>query len=194
MSRNTDHPLLKWLGWITGIVVIVTLLVLFYHHMERREQERTEMANTKIVFVDDPVEQLVRRVDGSYYDVSYGHAGGEHRTTYDYTTVDENGVVVQKSASTQVADGHVLWMTAWNDVDVKVRVIDPEDDDQRPRVEAQRCTVKPIDPSKPSYTGDLHARRSLPIGSRKESDHTPGLKQLCVDRVTIFVQDGTVQP
>ncbi|WP_328964211.1 hypothetical protein [Streptomyces virginiae] len=71
-----------------------------------------------------------------------------------------------------------------------------------PRLERLRCTVKPFDASNPSYTGDPHARGWPKIGPDQEGTVTGSLsglfsnggQQLCQDRITILVPDGSIQP
>ncbi|NEA15417.1 hypothetical protein [Streptomyces halstedii] len=65
-----------------------------------------------------------------------------------------------------------------------------------------RCTVEPVDTSKPSYTGDPHDRSRLKIGSDEEGTGAGSLsslfshsgRQLCRDQITILVPDGGIQP
>ena len=95
-----------------------------------------------------------------------------------------------------------LWHYSTFINNIAVRVIYPHEADQTPRVERLRCTVEPVDASKPSYTGDPHDRSRLKIGSDQEGTDAGSLnglfpnggQQLCQDRITILVPDGSIQP
>lgn len=58
-------------GWaiaIAAIAALVASLVIWGNQMRSQEaQDRADMANTKIVYVADPVLRLAQRADGSYY-------------------------------------------------------------------------------------------------------------------------------
>lgn len=182
--------------WVVVIAVVAGgLYVLYDLSHKRNAQARDEMANTKIVFESEPDQELLRRVDGSYYSASTDEYDV---TTYGYTSLDENDVVVERTVSTSMPGGEFLWITHYDEVDIAVRVIDGEEADPQPRVETQRCTVQPIDPSKPSYTGDPHESSSYEPGTGeslpKDDFWGDSLSPLCKDRVTIWVPDGTVQP
>ncbi|MER6520028.1 hypothetical protein ABT246_24635 [Streptomyces sp. NPDC001553] len=161
------------------------------------------MANTEIVYVADPVQKLVKRADGSYYKATLT-TEDPNTGTYDYTTTEDRGVVVPKSVSVNERSerSQLLWRHLTFTNDVEVRIIDPHEADQTPRVERLRCTVEPVDVSKPSYTGDPHDRSRLKIGSDREGTDrgslsglfSNGRQQLCQDRIAILVPDGGIQP
>ncbi|MEW1629636.1 hypothetical protein AB0387_19900 [Streptomyces sp. NPDC089173] len=187
-------------GWTIAVAVVtalVTGLGLWGNHMQLN-QERSEMANTKIVYVPDPVQKLVQRTDGSYYKTTSSHG------TYYYTTI-EDLIVVPRSVSAEErrAQPSFLWPHSTITNDITVRIIDPHEADRTPRLEREHCTVKPIDASKPSYTGDPHARGRLKIGADQEDTdvvilsglfNSDGGQQLCQDRITIRVPDDGIQP
>lgn len=180
------------------IVVIALVAAGGYYFVDRgnklEAQGRAEMTNTKIVFESEPDVELLRRVDGSYYSVSTDE---KNITTYRFTSVDNDGLVVEKTATTSVPATPGFWMTSYDEVDITVHVIDADETDPQPRVETQRCVVKPIDPSKPSYTGDPHGASSYEPGTGKSLREDPWgdiPPQLCKDRIMIWVPDGTVQP
>lgn len=179
---------------VTGLVA-AGLIYLQDLDVKRDAQARAEMANTRIVFEQDPDQDMLRRVDGSYYSVSVDEAGV---TTYGYTSLDEDGVVVEKTVSDYVVAGRVLWTTRWDEVDVTVRVIGTDEVDAEPRVETQRCTVQPIDATKPSFTGDPHSSSHYEPGTGEEipddSFWGDGAKQICEDRIILWVPDGAVHP
>src|SRR5690348_669507 len=137
------------------------------------------MANTKIVYVADPVQKLAKRADGSYYKATPG-AETPYTGTYDYTTIEDHGVVVPRSVSIEErrARPSFLWHHSTFINNIRVRVIYPHEADQTPRVERLRCTVEPVDASKPSYTGDPHARSRLKIGSDEEDADAGSLSGL----------------
>ncbi|MFJ1954417.1 hypothetical protein ACIOGT_24675 [Streptomyces microflavus] len=186
-------------GWTVAVAVVtalVTGLVLWSNHTQLN-QERSEMANTKIVYVADPVQRLVQRTDGSYYKATPSHGA------YFYTTIEDLVVVPRNvSAEERRTQTSFLWHDSTIINDITVRIIDPREADRTPRLERQRCTVKPIDPSKPSYTGDPHARGRLKIGPDQEDTDvvvlsglfSDGGQQLCQDRITILVPGGGIQP
>ncbi|MEU3049096.1 hypothetical protein ABZ705_21745 [Streptomyces sp. NPDC006984] len=193
-------------GWaiaIAAIAALVATLVIWGNQMRSQEtQDRAAMANTKIVYVADPVQKLVKRTDGSYYRAT---TASEYSPdiSYDYTTVQDQDVVVPGTVTTQEQrPTGFLWYQKTFDNDITVRLIDPHEADQTPRVERLRCTVEPVDASKPSYTGDPHARGWLKIGPDQEGTDAGSLsglfsnggQQLCRDRITIFVPDGSIQP
>ncbi|TLS44912.1 hypothetical protein FE633_17345 [Streptomyces montanus] len=162
------------------------------------------MANTKIVYVPDPVQNLVKRTDGSYYKAT-PEAETPYTGTYDYTTIEDHDVVVPRSVSIEEecrAQPSFLCRHSTFTNDITVRVIHPHEADQTPRVERLRCTVEPIDASQPSYTGDPHDRSRLKIGPDQEGTDAGSLsslfpndgQQLCQDRITILVPDGSIQP
>ena len=203
--RKPPRPL-NWLAWVCAIALVGTgLFFLGNQSQERRTKERAElreqMANSKIVYVADPVQKLVRRTDGSYYTKTAKEESSDI-VNYDYTTIEGNDVVVPKSVSSEEQEQSTLFLwfirTKRFTNDVTVRVIDPHAADQRPRVERLRCTVAPIDASKPSYTGDPHAKSLTKIGSN-EIPRPAGLfsdagEQLCQDRIVFLVPDGSIQP
>ncbi|MGW5929322.1 hypothetical protein ACWF2L_24185 [Streptomyces anulatus] len=182
------------------VAALVTVLALWggNHIREQRNQERAEMANTKIVYVLDPVQKLVKRTDGSYYKAT------PYTGTYDYSTVQDLDVVVRRSVSKEerIAQPSFLWHHSTIINHITVRVIQSHAADQTPRVERLRCTVEPVDASMPSYTGDPHARGRLKIGPDQEDTDagilsglfSDGGQQLCLDRITILVPDGGIQP
>lgn len=181
---------------MTAIGLVAAGLIYFQDlNVKRDAQDRAEMANTKIVFEQDPDQDMLRRVDGSFYSVSVDEDGV---TTYGYTSLDEDGVVVEKTVATYVVAGKALWVTRWDEVDITVRVIGADDAGAEPRVETQRCTVQPIDATKPSFTGDPHSSSHYEPGTGKklpdDSFWGDEPKQLCVDRVILWVPDGAVQP
>ncbi|NUQ96126.1 MAG: hypothetical protein HOY79_06030 [Streptomyces sp.] len=198
-------------GWAIAIAAIATLvasLVIWGNQMRSQEaQDRAAMANTKIVYVADPVLRLAQRADGSYYRAT---AASEDSSDfrYDYTTVQARDVVVPGAVTTQEQRlTGFLWFHKTFANDITVRIIDPHEADRTPRLERLRCTVEPVDPSKPSYTGDPHARSRLKIGSDEEGTDAGSLsglflngpfsnggRQLCQDRITIFVPDDSIQP
>ncbi|MGO4460039.1 hypothetical protein AB4039_22485 [Streptomyces sp. M-16] len=119
------------------------------------------------------------------------------------------GVVVDAARRAPVAThgarrhhGNPFWrhLTFTNDIEVRITV--PHEADRTPRPERLRCTVKPFDASNPSYTGDPHARGWPKIGPDQEGTVTGSLsglfsnggQQLCQDRITILVPDGSIQP
>ncbi|MFI8089113.1 hypothetical protein ACIF9R_12460 [Streptomyces sp. NPDC086080] len=194
-------------GWaiaIAAIAALVASLVIWGNQMRSQEaQGRAAMANTKIVYVADPVQKLVKRTDGSYYRAT---TASEHSSdiSYDYTTIEDHNVVVPRSVSVEErrAQPSFLWHRSTFINDITVRVIDPHEADQTPRVERLRCTVEPVDASKPSYTGDPRDRSRLKIGPDQEGTDAGSLsglfsnggQQLCQDRITILVPDGGIQP
>ncbi|MFD7661281.1 hypothetical protein [Streptomyces sp. NPDC059788] len=173
------------------------------HIKEQNAQKRAAMANTKIVYVADPVQKLVKRADGSYYKAALT-TEDPNTGTYDYTTLEERDVVVPKSVSVeeQREEPQFLWRPLTFTNDVEVRIIGPHEADRMPRLERLRCAVKPIDASKPSYTGDPHAEVRLKSGPDQEGTDagiltalfSNGGQQLCQDRITILVPDGSIQP
>ncbi|MBP5897941.1 hypothetical protein [Streptomyces scabiei] len=184
-------------GWaiaIAAIAALVASLVIWGNQMRSQEaQDRAAMANTKIVYVADPVQKLVKRTDGSYYRAT---TASEYSSdiSYDYTTVQDQDVVVPGAVTTQEQrPTGFLWYQKTFVNDITVRIIDPQEADQTPRVERLRCTVEPVDASKPSYTGDPHDRSRLKIGPDQEGTDA-GSQQLCQDRITILVPDGSIQP
>lgn len=176
-------------------LVAAGLIYLQDLNVKRDAQARAEMANTKIVLEQDSDQDMLRRVDGSYYSVSVDEAGA---TSYGYTSLDEDGVVVEKTVADYVVAGRVLWTTRWDEVDVTVRVIGTDDVDAEPRVETQRCTVQPIDATKPSFTGDPHSSSHYEPGTGEklpdDSFWGDAPKQICEDRIILWVPDGAVQP
>ncbi|MCM2392622.1 hypothetical protein [Streptomyces albipurpureus] len=183
---------------VAAVAILATGLALWSNHTgEQRDQERAEMANTKIVYVPD-LQKLLKRIDGSYYKAT------PYTGTYDYTTINDHNVVVRRSVSTKerTAQPSFLWYRSTINNDITVRVIQPHAADQTPRVERLRCTVEPVDASKPSYTGDPHDRSRLQIGSDEEGTGAGSLsslfsndgRQLCRDQITILVPDGGIQP
>ena len=191
--------------WAISIAIVAALVAGVFlglnHIKEQDAQERAAMANTKIVYVPDPVQKLVKRTDGSYYKAT-PEAETPYTGTYDYTTIEDHDVVVPRSVSIEEhrAQPSFLWSTFINNI--TVRVIYPHEADQTPRVERLRCTVEPVDASKPSYTGDPHDRSRLKIGPDQEGTDAGSLsglfsnggQQLCQDRITILVPDGSIQP
>ncbi|MGW0901083.1 hypothetical protein ACWD0G_29605 [Streptomyces goshikiensis] len=192
-------------GWAIVIVAaLVAGVFLWLNHIKEQDaQERAAMANTKIVYVADPVQKLVKRADGSYYKATLMKED-PHTGTYEYTTIEDRDVVVPKSVSVKEQSGRpqFLWRRRTFTNDIEIRIIDPHEADRTPRLERLRCTVKPIDASKPSYTGDPHARGWFKIGPDQESTDAGSLnglfsnggQQLCQDRITILVLDGSIQP
>ncbi|MFB8177919.1 hypothetical protein ACFC8N_18070 [Streptomyces sp. NPDC055966] len=162
------------------------------------------MASTKIVYMADPVQKLVKRADGSYYKATPPEAETPYTGTYDCTTIEDHDVVVPRSVSVkeQREQRQFPWHHSTFINDITVRVIQPHEADRTPRVERLRCTVEPVDASKPSYTGDPHDRSRLKIGPDQEGTDTGSLsglfsndgQQLCQDRITILVPDGSIQP
>lgn len=183
--------------WAISIAIVAALVAgvfLWLNHVKEQDaQERAAMANTKIVYVADPVQKLVKRTDGSYYRAT---TASEYSSdiSYDYTTVQDQDVVVPGTVTTQEQrPTGFLWYQKTFANDITVRIIDPHEADQTPRVERLRCTVEPVDASKPSYTGDPHDRSRLKIGPDQEGTDA-GSQQLCQDRITILVPDGSIQP
>ncbi|MFE7116562.1 hypothetical protein ACFU99_14235 [Streptomyces sp. NPDC057654] len=204
------HPLHRrrrlrdWAISIPMAAALVAGLYLWLNHIkEQNAQERAAMANTKIVYVADPVQKLVRRTDGSYYKAT-PEAEAPYTGTYDYTAVEDHDVVVPGNVSVKERheQPHLLWHHLTFTNDIEVRIIGPHEADRTPRVERLRCTVEPVDASKPSYTGDPHARSRLKIGPHEEGTGAGRLRglfsnrgrQLCQDRITILVPDGSLQP
>ncbi|MFJ2419275.1 hypothetical protein [Streptomyces brevispora] len=193
--------------WAISIAIVAALVAgvfLWLNHIKEQDaQERAAMANTKIVYVADPVQKLVKRTDGSYYKAT-PEAETPYTGTYDYTTIEDHGVVVPRSVSIEErrAQPSFLWHHSTFINNIAVRVIYPHEADQTPRVERLRCTVEPVDASKPSYTGDPHDRSRLKIGSDQEGTDAGSLsglfsnggQQLCQDRISILVPDGSIQP
>ncbi|MEH0490529.1 hypothetical protein QBA78_36345 [Streptomyces scabiei] len=193
-------------GWAIAIAAIAALaasLVIWGNQMRSQEaQDRAAMANTKIVYAADPVLKLAQRADGSYYRAT---TASEYSSdiSFDFTTVQDQDVVVPGTVTTQEqrATGF-LWYQKTFTNDITVRIIDPHEANRTPRLERLRCTVQPIDPSKPSYTGDPHDRSRLKIGPDQEGTDAGSLsdlfsnggQQLCQDRITILVPDGSIQP
>ncbi|MBD0673986.1 hypothetical protein [Streptomyces sp. CBMA156] len=184
---------------VAAIAILATGLAVWSSHTgEQRNQERAEVANTKIVYVPDPAQKLLRRTDGSYYKAT------PHTGSYDYTTIEDHDVVVHRSVSAEerIAQPSFLWYHSTITNDITVRVIQPHAADRTPRVERLRCTVEPVDASKPSYTGDPHDGSRLKIGSDEEGTDAGSLsslfsnggRQLCRDQITILVADGGIQP
>ncbi|WP_328689854.1 hypothetical protein OHA74_12195 [Streptomyces phaeochromogenes] len=193
-------------GWaiaITAIAALVASLVIWGNQMRSQEaQDRAAMANTKIVYAADPVLRLAQRADGSYYRAT---TSSEYSSdiSYDFTTVQDQDVVVPGTVTTQEQrPTGFLWYQKTLANDITVRIIDPHEVDRTPRLERLRCTVQPIDSSKPSYTGDPHDRSRLKIGPDQEGTDAGSLsglfsnggQQLCQDRITILVPDGSIQP
>ncbi|MGW0881296.1 hypothetical protein [Streptomyces sp. NPDC002671] len=193
--------------WAISIAIVAALVAgvfLWLNHIKEQDaQERAAMANTKIVYVADPVQKLVKRADGSYYKAT-PEAETPDTGTYDYTTIEDKDVVVPRRVSVkeQREKRQFPWHHSTFINDITVRVIYPHEADQTPRVERLRCTVEPVDASKPSYTGDPHGRSRLKIGSDQEGTDAGSLsglfsnggQQLCQDRITILVPDGSIQP
>ncbi|MEW1548427.1 hypothetical protein [Streptomyces tsukubensis] len=184
---------------VAAIAMLATGLALWSNHTgEQQNQERAAMANTKIVYVPDPVQKLLKRTDGSYYKVT------PYTDTYEYTTTEDDDRVVRRSVSAKERISHpsFLWYRSTITHDITVRVIQPHAADQRPRVERLRCTIGPVDASKPSYTGAPHGRNWLRIGYDEQGTDVGGLNslfssdgpQLCRDQITILVPDGGIQP
>ncbi|MET9073281.1 hypothetical protein ABZX95_14145 [Streptomyces sp. NPDC004232] len=129
---------------------------------------------------------------------------GLYTGTYDCTTIEDHDVVVPRSVSVkeQREQRQFPWHHSTFINDITVRVIQPHEADRTPRVERLRCTVEPVDASKPSYTGDPHDRSRLKIGPDQEGTDAGSLsglfsndgQQLCQDRITILVPDGSIQP
>ncbi|MGW0920665.1 hypothetical protein ACWD3J_16815 [Streptomyces sp. NPDC002755] len=193
-------------GWaiaITAIAALVASLVIWGNQMRSQEaQDRADMANTKIVYAADPALRLAQRAGGSYYRAT---TSSEYSSdiSYDFTTVQDQDVVVPRTVTTQEQKPTgFLWYKKTLANDITVRIIDPHETDRTPRLERLRCTVQPIDPSKPSYTGDPHDRSRLKIGPDQEGTDAGSLsgpfsnggQQLCQDRITILVPDGSIQP
>ncbi|MDL5199652.1 hypothetical protein [Streptomyces sp. ALI-76-A] len=193
-------------GWaiaIAAIAALVASLVIWGNQMRSQEaQDRAAMANTKIVYAADPVLRLAQRADGSYYRAT---TASEYSSdiSFDFTTVQDQDVVVPGTVTTQEQrPTGFLWYQKTFANDITVRIIDPHEADRTPRLERLRCTVRPIDPSKPSYTGDPHDRSRLKIGPDQEGTDAGSLsglfsnggQQLCQDRITILVPDGSIQP
>ncbi|MGW3202296.1 hypothetical protein ACWDBD_48985 [Streptomyces sp. NPDC001118] len=192
--------------WATSIAIVAALvagMLLWLNHVKEQDaRERAAMANTKIVYVADPVQKLAQRADGSYYRAT---TASEYSSdiSYDYTTVQDQDVVVPGTVTTQVQrPTGFLWYQKTFTNDITVRIIDPHEADRTPRLERLRCTVEPVDASKPSYTGDPHDRSRLKIGPDQEGTDAGSLsglfsndgRQLCQDRITILVPDGSIQP
>lgn len=193
-------------GWeiaIAGSAALVASLVIWGNQMRSQEaQDRAAMANTKIVYAADPVLRLAQRADGSYYRATTSSAYSSD-ISYDFTTVQDQDVVVPGTVTTQEQrPTGFLWYQKTLANDITVRIIDPHEVDRTPRLERLRCTVQPIDSSKPSYTGDPHDRSRLKIGPDQEGTDAGSLsglfsnggQQLCQDRITILVPDGSIQP
>lgn len=193
-------------GWeiaIAGSAALVASLVIWGNQMRSQEaQDRAAMANTKIVYAADPVLRLAQRADGSYYRAT---TSSEYSSdiSFDFTTVQNQDVVVPGTVTTQEQrPTGFLWYQKTLANDITVRIIDPHEVDRTPRLERLRCTVQPIDSSKPSYTGDPHDRSRLKIGPDQEGTDAGSLsglfsnggQQLCQDRITILVPDGSIQP
>ncbi|MEU7322506.1 hypothetical protein ABZ682_18385 [Streptomyces griseoviridis] len=114
-------------------------------------QDRAAMANTKIVYAADPALRLAQRTDGSYYRATTASEYSSY-ISYDYTTVQDQDVVVPGTVTTQEQrPTGFLWYRKTFANHITVRIIDPHEADRTPRLEWLRCTVQPIDPSKPSY-------------------------------------------
>ncbi|KOT51151.1 MULTISPECIES: hypothetical protein [Streptomyces] len=205
MDNTPLHQRLR--NWASAIAIVATLVAIVFlwlnHTKEQNAQKRAAMANTEIVYVADPVQKLVKRADGSYYKTTLT-AEEPNAGTYEYTTVEDHDVVVPKSVSVteqgeqpQLLRRHLTFTN-----DIEVRIIGPHEADRTPRLERLRCTVKPIDASKPSYTGDPHAAGRLKLGPDQEGTDAESLsglfsnggQQLCQDRITILVPDGSIQP
>ncbi|MFJ5032571.1 hypothetical protein ACIQB5_31780 [Streptomyces sp. NPDC088560] len=193
-----------WAISITIVAALVAGVFLWLNHMKEQDaQERAAMANTKIGYMADPVQKLVKRADGSYYK-AIPEAETPYTGTYDCTTIDDHDVVVPRSVSVkeQREQRQFPWHHSTFINDITVRVIQPHEADRTPRVERLRCTVEPVDASKPSYTGDPHDRSRLKIGPDQEGTDAGSLsglfsndgQQLCQDRITILVPDGSIQP
>lgn len=193
--------------WAIAIAIVAAVVAVVFlrltHIKEQNAQKRAAMVNTKIVYVADPVQKLVERADGSYYKATFT-TEGSNTGTYDYATVEDHDVVVPKSVSVKERreQPRFFWRHLTFTNDIEVRIIDPHEAGRTPRLERLRCTVKPIDASKPSYTGDPHARSWLRIGPDQEGTDAGSLgglfssggQQLCQDRITILVPDGSIQP
>lgn len=183
--------------WAISIAIVAPLVAgvfLWLNHLKEQDaQKRAAMANTKIVYVPDPVQKLIKRTDDSYYKATPGAT--PYTGTYDYTAIEDHDVVVPRSVSTKErrAQRSFLWHHSTFVNHITVRVIQPHEADQAPRVERLRCTVEAVDASKPSYTGDPHDRSRLKIGSDQKGTDA-GSQQLCQDRITILVPDGGIQP
>ncbi|MFG3403696.1 hypothetical protein [Streptomyces sp. NPDC048142] len=198
------HRLRSWAIAIAIVAALAAGVFLWLNHVKEQDaQERAAMANTKIVYVADPVQKLVKRADGSYYKATLT-TEDPNTGTYDYTTIEDRGVVVPKSVSVkeQSVRPQFLWRRLTFTNDIEIRIIDQHEADRTPRLERLRCTVKPIDASKPSYTGDPHARGWLKIGPDQEGTDAGSLsglfsnggQQLCQDRIAFLVPDGSIQP
>ncbi|WP_311245411.1 MULTISPECIES: hypothetical protein [unclassified Microbacterium] len=180
------------LGWSTAVAVVAGMVVLtnWANDLGERNRQayREEIANTEFSLVTDSTDSLLRRVDGSYYSVSTDDIGV---VSYAYSTVDERGGVVERSVSSREITGErFLWIKEMQPVDVTVKVIDPEAVSQEPRVVGEICTAEPIDSSKPSYTDDPRSAFG-PDGHPADDLYGP---RLCVNRVTLWVPDGAIQP
>ncbi|MFB7594629.1 hypothetical protein [Streptomyces sp. NPDC056160] len=193
-------------GWaiaIAAIAALVASLVIWGNQTRSQEaQDRAAMANTKIVYVADPVLRLAQRADGSYYTATTASEDSSD-ISYDYTTVQDQDIVVPGTVTTQEQrPTGFLWYQKTFANDITVRIIDPHEANRTPRLERLRCTVEPIDASKPSYIGDPHNRSRLKIGPHQEGTDAGSLsglfsnggQQLCQDRITILVPDGGIQP
>ncbi|MEU7156056.1 hypothetical protein AB0A98_06375 [Streptomyces chrestomyceticus] len=194
-------------NWAITIAIVTALGAVVFLWLarirEQNVQERAAMANTKIVYVADPVQKLVKRADGSYYEATLT-SEDPNTGTYEYTTTVDRDVVMPKSVSLeeqreqpQLLRRHLTFTN-----DIEVRIIGPHESDRMPRLERLRCTVKPIDASKPSYTGAPHIGGQLKVGPDEEGADAGGLsglfsngdQELCQDRITIFVPHNNVQP
>lgn len=198
------HRLRNWAIAIAIVSAVVAGGFLRITHVkEQNTLKRAAMANTEIVYVADPVQKLVKRADGSYYKATLA-TEDPNTGTYDYTTIEDRDVVVPKSVSVkeQSERPQLLWRRLTFTNDIEVRLIGPHEADRTPRLERLRCKVKAIDASKPSYTGDPHARGWLKRGPDQEGTDAGSLtglfsnggQQLCQDRITILVPDGSIQP
>lgn len=200
--RHKKDRIFSWsLVIILALVVCAIGMLAISGGLRRADAETAaEFRNTKQVFTlqEDGTEPLLKRVDGSFYTVRENSRGVE----YEYTTADPaDGSVVKRTAPVMIrweSDGRKLWRTE----DVVIKAFPSDDENAAPRIERHTCSLAPIDSTKPSHTGDPYAGSAWVPGS-DEMDlsrtfplsllHGEG-SPLCVDRVVIFVPEGTVQP
>lgn len=181
----------RLIGGVIAVLILAALVIVslrVYEYGERvRAETRSQLANTEFSHEIDWTEPLLLRVDGSIYHLSINKWGDEE---YEYSTLNDDGAVVTKRVSTSAPDGRVLWRDIYRPVDIAVKIIEPTSEMLTPRIELERCIASPVDASQPSYEGEPTSL--VPSGAGPEVEN-PQLR-LCVERITLWVPDGTLQP
>lgn len=191
------------------LTAIVVLIVIGYFAAQQQKQdlahEATLLSNTQQHFTTT-TETMEPRIDGSYY-TKYEDPQYIRGDIFRYSTLGPTGEVETKELSSRIENGkNGLGGSFTRPVLISVHVIGEEDTNQTPRVEYKVCSLKAIDPDKPSYTGDPYAgkRERLPKPLVELPGGVPSnpwplsdldvLHSPCVDTATLYVPRGTIQP